>query len=270
MVRQNLIEVLLFLTIAGCGTHTEPTFVCEEPCLKIVTYNVNFGFVNPQNVVDYLAGSNADIICLQETHKYWEATLKTHLSKQYQYFEFRDWPGAGGIAIMSKYELNNAILIEPSDGWFPALLADVKTPLGYVQCLNVHLRPPLSDMGSVSASAYYQAPEIHLNELQNFIAKADANRPLIIAGDFNENENKKAIQWLFEQGFTDALSTYDTYSKTWKWKTSVGVTLKNRYDHILFNKDLNCIGALVEQVEASDHLPVFAIVVSKKSELSPE
>ena len=85
MARQILIAVLLFFIIAGCSPHAEPNFVCEEPCLRIVTYNVNFGFVNPQNVVDYLTGSNADIISLQETHEYWETTLKTHLKKQYQY-----------------------------------------------------------------------------------------------------------------------------------------------------------------------------------------
>lgn len=270
IARQIPIAVLIISTIAGCGPHSVPNFVCEESCLRIVTYNVNWGVVNPQNVVDYIAGSDADIIFLQETHSRWEAILRTNLKNLYQHCVFKDWPGAGGIAIISRYQLDNVTLIKPIDGWFPAILTNVVSPLGRIQCLNVHLKPPLSEKGSVNASAYYQAPDIHLKELQGFMKKTNADMPLIIAGDFNENESGKAIQWLIEQDFTDALSTYDTYSKTWLWKTSVGIKLKNRYDHILFNKDMDCIGALVQKVEASDHMPVLAVIVSKKFEKMPK
>ena len=268
MLRKNFIAIFIISIIAGCGPHSEPNFVCEEPCLRIITYNINWGVANPQNVIDYIVGSNADIICLQETHRYWEAILSTNLKNLYQYCVFKEWPGAGGMAIMSRYELHNVTLIKPVDGWFPAILTNVEAPLGRLQCLNVHLKPPLSDRGSVNVSAYYQAPDIHLKELQGFMEKTEADMPLVIAGDFNENESGKAIQWLFEQGFNDALSTYDTYSKTWAWKTSFGIKLKNRYDHILFSKDMNCIGALVQEVEASDHMPVLAVIVSDKSEKS--
>jgi endonuclease/exonuclease/phosphatase family metal-dependent hydrolase len=75
-----------------------------------------------------------------------------------------------------------------------------------------------------------------------------------------------AMQWLIEQDFTDALSSYDTYTKTWKWDTSYGIGLSNRYDHIVISKHLQCTGAGVTQVKASDHMPVLAVVVLKESE----
>ena len=102
-----------------------------------------------------------------------------------------------------------------------------------------------------------------MKELKGFIKNIDAKRPIIIAGDFNENENGKAIKWLLEQGFTDTLSNYDAYSKTWKWEVSYGIELTNRYDHIVISKHLDCTGACVEEVEASDHMPVLAIVTNK-------
>ena len=164
---------------------------------------------------------------------------------------------------MSKYPLRDVRVMEPNEGWFPAILAKVKTPLGEIQVLNVHLRPPLSETGSVTVSGYYNAPDVHLKEIKGFLAGTDPNKPLIITGDFNEDENDKAIRWLIDNGFTDTLSTFDTYTKTWVWNTSAGISLKDRYDHIIINKNLTSTGAAVANVRASDHLPVIAAIVQK-------
>jgi endonuclease/exonuclease/phosphatase family metal-dependent hydrolase len=137
------IGTILLVFLMGCVPQRRPDFAPTEPNLKVITYNVNWGFVQPQRVVDFLAGADADIICLQETHSRWEAVLKARLGTRYPYCAFRDSPGAGGIAIMSRYRLRDVRVIEPNDGWFPAILADALTPVGEVQILNVHLRPPL-------------------------------------------------------------------------------------------------------------------------------
>jgi len=258
---RRYVGAVFCLILAGCATAPKPNFSPAEPNLKVVTYNINWGCPQPAVVVDYLAESNADVICLQETHSQWEAILKYSLSARYPYSAFKGSAGAGGIAIMSKYPLRDAILIEPNEGWFPALLATVQTPLGMVQILNVHLRPRLSNTGSVSVSAYLDAPDIHLKEISGFLTRADRDKPLIITGDFNENDDDKAIRWLIENGFNDTLRTFDTYTKTWVWNTSAGISLKARLDHIIINKYLNCTGSAVAPVRASDHLPVFATII---------
>jgi endonuclease/exonuclease/phosphatase family metal-dependent hydrolase len=86
--------------------------------------------------------------------------------------------------------------------------------------------------------------------------------PLIIAGDFNENESKEGIAWLKTQDFTDALSLYDEHSPTWQLKVPL-ITLKNRYDHVMLSRHLSCTGATVVNVNASDHMPIVAVIVSK-------
>jgi exonuclease III len=257
------IGIVLLVFLAGCTQHRQPDFAPDKPHLKVVTYNVNWGFSQPQMVVDFLAEADADIVCLQETHSQWEAVLKMRLAERYPYRIFKNSQGAGGIAIMSKYPLHDTIVIEPSEGWFPSLLTKVQTPLGEIQILNVHLRPPLADDGSVTISGAYNAPEIHSKEMRDFIKKTDPNRPIIITGDFNENEKDKAIRWLISRGFTDTLSSFDTYTKTWVWKTSAGISIKARYDHIVINKYLACTGATVSPVRASDHMPVVAVLVGQ-------
>ncbi len=251
-----IIPLLLF----GCASTNKPNFHPQEPHFKIVTYNVNWGFVRPENVADYLTKEAADIVCLQESHRHWEAFLKTRLSKEYPYTVFRENEAAGGIAIMSRYELQDVKLIEPNEGWFPALLVKAQTPVGLVQILNVHLRPRLTEQGTVSIRAYFSTEDIHCKELQGFIAHTTDDEPLIILGDFNEDEKSKAIRKLIESGFKDALSVYDKYTNTWAWKVSSGIELKNRYDHILYSRHLNSTAAGVTAVEASDHMPVVAII----------
>jgi len=128
-----LITVLMMVVLfAGCTSLPEADFSPDRPFLKVITYNVNWGFVEPQNVVDYICKADADIICLQETHSHWEAFLKGQLTECYPHCVFKEWSGAGGIAIMSKYELHNVKLIAPAEGWFPALLADTQTPIGFI------------------------------------------------------------------------------------------------------------------------------------------
>ena len=264
IVRNRHIVILLIIVLAcGCASLREAEFSPDGPHVKIVSYNVNWGFVQPGNVADFLSEADADVICMQETHHRWEVFLRERLSERYPHSVFEEWGGAGGIAIMSKYKLEEVKLIKPKSGWFPALLAEVPTPIGLVQFLNVHLKPPLSDEGTVRLSALYSTPNIHLKEIEEFFAKTDSTKPLVIAGDFNEDEGCKAIRWLNNKGFMDALSIYDTYSKTWEWKVSGAIRLKNRYDHIMISKGLDCAGARVTKVNASDHMPVLAVVTCK-------
>jgi endonuclease/exonuclease/phosphatase family metal-dependent hydrolase len=265
MLMKTCYKVLaVFLLFFGCSATQKPDFAPQQPHIKIVTYNVNWGFLHPDKVARYLSVENADVVCLQETHRYWKESLNKKLNRQYPYGKFREWGNAGGIAIISKYELYDANLIEPNDTWFPAFYARAKTPIGIIQILTVHLKPPLSAEGKLSATAYLKTSDEHIAEIEWFLRQTDPNQPMIILGDFNENEKDKAIRRLIKTGWTDALSRYDKKTNTWVWKTSAGLELKNRYDHILYNRFLDCTAARVTNIEASDHFPVTAIIIQKQ------
>jgi endonuclease/exonuclease/phosphatase family metal-dependent hydrolase len=264
LTMKNVSLLLVLFLVTGCASLPEPNFNPDGPSLRVITYNINWGIPNPQQVVKFLLETDADVVCLQETHSNWEAILKKHLSKSYPYSSFHSAGGAGGIAFLSKLKLSNVKVIEATAGWFPALIADVETEIGCVQFLNVHLKPPLTDSGSVSVSAYYDTLDIHRNELSHFLKVVDRNAPLIIAGDFNENEHREAIRDLLNSGFNDALFLYDRKSKTWAWKVMPGITLRNRYDHIIYSKHFHCTGAKVTDVKASDHMPVLAVFTRAK------
>ena len=265
-----LLFLLSSLVLASCSSLPEPQMNPVEPHLKVVTYNVNWGGNKADLVARYLIESDADIIFLQETHKAWEKYLKHFLAAKYPHAEFKHSRGAGGIAFFSKYPLHDVKLIKPQAGWFPGLKARVETKLGAIQLLNVHLKPPLSDTGSVSLSAYYQTQFIHKAELKELLAEFDPEQPLIIAGDFNENEDKAGIQSVMKRGFESALLNFDDESPTWKWNLSYGLSWSDRYDHLIYNKFLRCTGAQVKDIPASDHFPVMAVFTKEKPNTGAE
>jgi endonuclease/exonuclease/phosphatase family metal-dependent hydrolase len=266
-MRIGIVTMCIVVMAGGCRqveSVGQPDFAPGRPHLSVVTYNVNYGVARPENVIRYLADSNASVICLQETHARWEGILRPALEQRYPHSYFQEWQAAGGIALMSRYELGPVRVIQPEVGWWPALLAEVETPAGAIQILNVHLKPPLTERGSVTVPAYCQAPGIHRKELAGFLRHVDPERPLIIAGDFNESEIGLAMRSLFDQGFASALSAYDRRSKTWHWKVWPGIVVNDRYDHILYSDHLHCTGAEVVHVSGSDHLPVRAVMVPKE------
>jgi endonuclease/exonuclease/phosphatase family metal-dependent hydrolase len=265
-MRIGIVTLCAALMIGGCrqvGSVAQPDFTPGRPHLSVVTYNVNYGVAQPENVIRYLAGSNASVICLQETHQRWERILKPALEQAYPHSYFQDWGRAGGLALLSRYELGPVRVIQPEVGWWPALLAEVETPAGAIQILNVHLKPRLTERGRITVSAYCRAPGIHREELAGFLRHVDPQRPLIIAGDFNENEVGLAMRCLFDQGFASALSAYDGRSKTWRWTVWPGIVVNDRFDHIMYSDHLDCTGAEVVQVSGSDHMPVRAVMVRK-------
>lgn len=258
-MRFRLLALVLVLFGSGCASRPPANLVPAEPSLRVVTYNINWGMAHPSLVIDFLREQTADIVFLQETHAAWEALLKAQLGASYPHTAFVSSGGAGGIAILAKQELHDVRALPAQAGWFPALRAEVDTPVGRVLVLNVHLRPPLSDRGSATPSALYESPRIHRAELAAFLPETEVDLPLIVAGDFNESGRSGAAGELRERGLINALAIYDARTRTWEWPVFSGVTLRRRYDHVLFNRWLHCTGARVADVRASDHFPVIAV-----------
>jgi endonuclease/exonuclease/phosphatase family metal-dependent hydrolase len=255
----------MLVWVSGCrSSQPVPDLSPAGPALRVLTYNVNWGGRRADRVAAYLQRADADVVCLQETHPRWEAYLKQQLSGQYPHSVFHAAGGAGGIAVMAKRPLHRVRWLKADAGWFPALLAEVDTALGRTQVLNVHLKPPLSRGGSATLSAYRAAPQVHQQELAWFIQHTEKDAPLVIAGDFNENARRAALAQLLANEFSDALAQYDRHAHTWTWRLFPGITLKNRYDHILFSRHFRCTGAAVTKVDASDHHPVIAVLVNRE------
>jgi endonuclease/exonuclease/phosphatase family metal-dependent hydrolase len=249
--------IVLIACASGCVSLPPADMTPAATHFSVVTYNINWGCPQAENMLRYLDDCNADILMLQETHAQWERLLRAQLGGRYPHSHFVESGGAGGIAIMSRFPLRSPQILRSDVGWFPALHATAETPLGDISLLNLHLKPPLSNRGRPAWSELLGWRQTHRREIADFFRQLETS-PTIIAGDFNEHEDRGGASALRQLGYRHALRGFDRKSDTWFWRVAPGVILNNRYDHILY-QHLSCTGAVVTPVAASDHLPVHAV-----------
>ncbi len=237
---------ILILLLFAC-------FFAKANTISVVTYNVNYHFIN-KDVITILDSLNADVVCLQETNAKWETILTEGLRNKYPFIQFKHRGTAGGYATLSKYPIIKSKSIKNKAGWFPGWLVIIQKDQDSIQILNTHLKPKLTRKGIIGWNAYFKSEEIHIKELNAFITELNSELPTIILGDFNEGDKGKAIKWLKNEGFDDALPKFNKRTKTWRF-----IILRGRFDHIVFNSKLLCIKAMVCKTGKSDHFPVLGV-----------
>ncbi|HTL53957.1 MAG TPA: endonuclease/exonuclease/phosphatase family protein, partial [Planctomycetota bacterium] len=232
------------------------------PRARVLTYNVNFGGPGMDEAIAAIRKADADVVCLQETTAGWNHLLAQEFAGQYPYQCNREFGGAGGQAVLSKHPIYEIDWVDSKAGWFPGYVLLTGTPAGPLQFLSVHLKPPLSDNGSLTPSAYFGAGSVHKAEVTQFLKACKPGLPTVVLGDFNENDCGDGVVTLEQAGFADALPQFDRRSATWHWPTQY-LELTGRYDHILYSSDLACLKAAVIQKGQSDHYPVVAELARK-------
>jgi endonuclease/exonuclease/phosphatase (EEP) superfamily protein YafD len=253
-MKRWVIGMLLCLACSSVREAREPK--ADEPAVRILTYNLNYGMAGDQPTLEVVREADADLVLLQETSEMWEAHIRQELGEVYPYMSFRHCCLAGGLAVLSKAPYQELDYLNAPSGWFPAWRLLVETPIGPLQVLNLHLRPPVSDAGSV-VSGYFTTKAIRRREIETYHAKLDASLPTLIAGDFNENDSGRALEYLRERGYRSVLPEFDDDANTWRWHTGLG-TVHAELDHIVYGERLDPLNARVIEGGRSDHYPVVA------------
>jgi len=247
----------LGLVLFGCSSPRQPRLPEPgEPTLKVLSYNLNFGMAGDAETIDVIRDADADLVVLQETTPEWELALSDELGARYPHRLFRHCCRAGGLAVLSKLPLSERDYVLSKAGWFPAWRLIVDSPLGPVQLLNVHLRPQVSDSGSV-VSGYFSTPPIRAQEIKEYHATLESGLPTLVAGDFNENESGRAVTYLRQRGFRSVVPEFAPGADTWRWHTSFG-TVHAELDHIAYDARLEPLNAAVIVGGRSDHYPLIA------------
>ena len=255
---------LIVALLCGCSHEPprQPRAPGSEPMLRMMTYNVNFGIPGDEPTLAAIETGAADVVFLQEITDAWEQALRARFAGSYRHLAFYPEDGAGGIAILSRWPLSGQRLIRPvGDGWFPALRLVIASPIGGVQALVVHLRPPVSDGGSF-ISGHFQAPKIHKQEIERFCDTLDRSLPTVVVGDFNEEGDGSAIVYLLgpRHRMTNGLPQFAPDRPTWHWPTSL-MTFERQLDHIVFDTRLEPLNVEVLNAGNSDHFPVVGVFV---------
>ncbi|HUS68960.1 MAG TPA: endonuclease/exonuclease/phosphatase family protein [Kofleriaceae bacterium] len=234
-----------------------PAAPAAAPAMLLMTYNVNYGVAGDADTIALVRDSGADVVLLQETNAAWERALRPAVASIYPHVAFLHADRrAGGLAFLSRHPIALKEQHASPIGWFPAWRAVVDGPLGRVQLLNLHLRPPGKEDGSY-LRGYFSSQAPRLEETLAHLELVDPDLPAILAGDFNEDARGKSVAHLAGLGFVSALDAVRPAHPTWRW-TVAGKEIRWQLDHILLPPALRAAEVWVVEGGSSDHMPVMA------------
>jgi endonuclease/exonuclease/phosphatase family metal-dependent hydrolase len=250
--------------LVGCasGGDATPPLPGDAVRLRVMTYNMNFGVAGDRAGVEAITGAAPDIVVLQETNDEWEAVLHGKFPHERFQGPKSAWP-AGGLGVMSKWPIKSVDELLSDGGPFFAWRIVIDAPGGPLQILNVHLHPPMDIESGSWVIGYFSTRSNREREARDHVAKLDKTLPTIVAGDFNEEDEGKAIAIFRERGLANALPRFRPDADTWQWPLGA-TTLKFRLDHILFEEaKFRAVAADVVDKGRSDHAPVWADLVRR-------
>jgi endonuclease/exonuclease/phosphatase family metal-dependent hydrolase len=255
--------------------------------VRIVDWNIDRG-QELQGVQDFLASADADILILQEADLNARRTHRLNIAEeiarklQMNYVFGREFqelvqgseasPAYHGQATLSKWPISNARLIRfsrQSHFWRPrwylpqiepfqerlggriALVAEINVAGSRLLTYNLHLESRGND-------------ELRLSQIEEVLsdaARQDAQRPIVVAGDFNLDASKRATALaLARAGFQEAMESRRAPTTPARGLFEAGRPI----DWAFIRGPVRAgSGRVHSQVKASDHYPIsFTLAAS--------
>ncbi len=270
--------------------HKRVKAIPSENVLKILTYNVmGFGYQNhteskPNPIVDYIAESGADIVCLQE-YVVWNS--KNHLTeeklfkalKMYPYHsvlasdEKKNW--GARIAVFSKYPITTSRRINYESEFNVSAIHVLNIKGKKMTLVNNHLESfklsrkdkafyseILKKPNSESFGNFRQliepklGPAFRIRARQADIIAGEIEKIktdyLLVCGDFNDTPlsyvHHKILGNLTDAYATTGKGPGTTYNEPFLWF---------RIDHIFHSDNIQSYNCTIDRIRYSDHFPMW-------------
>ncbi|MFR9166193.1 MAG: endonuclease/exonuclease/phosphatase family protein [Dysgonomonas sp.] len=297
--------ILVSLLALACCWNSISTYIAFHEkteripydCLKFMTYNVRgFDWLTGEDarenpILEYIAASGADIVCLQE----FAVEEKKDIGKLISLEEFddvmSDYPYRSiirlgdtksstiyGLACYSKYPIRKVARLPIESAFNGSAMYEIQIGKKHITIVNNHLEsnrltaedkalykelvenPNRAMLGDVALNIKgHLAPAFRSRESQaNIIANAiELQRPetdaMVICGDFNE----PPISYTYKKikgNFSDSFK--DTGA-------GIGITYHEngfwfRIDYIMHTKNMQSFNCFVDRVKYSDHYPLIS------------
>ncbi|MBN2502716.1 MAG: endonuclease/exonuclease/phosphatase family protein [Anaerolineales bacterium] len=226
------------------------------PGFTVMTFNIEFLNVSPDELVYLLTHSDADIIALQELADEQAVAIAKDLSSLYP-CQILQGGGIPGVGLLSKYPCRDAEIFYLYSMDLPYLQATLTADGRELTLLNAH-PPPLA--GIIS----YRSNSDIAEEYKRLLDRIQSDNPFLLVGDFNTTDQSDNYALIHATGLSDAYrqagwglgltwpaGRYGNAIPAWFPKT-------NRLDYIWYSDDFIALDAWTGERTNSDHLPVFA------------
>lgn len=297
--KYTLIGVLAFIVCWGPvkryhPLHRKVESIPQENTIKVLTYNVmNFAHkthtpASPNKIVEYIANSGADIVCIQEylVHRKGDglqekAVVKALNMYPYRYVFNEATSRAAGIAVLSKFPIRKSRKLPWNNLYNGSSIHELDVNGKKLILVNNHLesfrltREDRSQYSNLIKSMDTDALEGIRYTFQDklgpaFIKRAKQARMVaeetgkaegdyyIICGDFNDTPASYAhrtIQGKFLDAFEESgKGAGITYNQN---------IFRFRIDNILHSANIKAYNCTVDKVNYSDHYPMWCYLELK-------
>ncbi len=217
------------------------------PHLKLMTANVNADNQHYDKLIALVRAENPDLLFVQEMSYGWAEALRA-LDDAYPYRSVTPRHDYWGIALYSKYPLENIVADSPVEPEAPQIRADAIIDGRRVHLMNVHLAPPRAEWMVDLRYKHYAWAEQYLSKMKD-------QGPLIIAGDFNSSPWSPLYADLVRTGgLTNARQGYGLLPS---WYPLAGRWFLIPLDQICGAGGVSFSGIHLGSVIDSDHIPVI-------------
>lgn len=270
--------------------HSRTKDIPKENVLKVLTYNVMaFAYLNhttesPNKILEYIAGSGADIVCLQEyavskSDKYLTSSKVYKALDMYPYrsvipinkTSYADY----GIAVFSKYPISNSRKIKYKSDSNASSIHELNVNGKKLTLINNHLESFkltmedrsrytafIKNIGTDTFDGIKGALEQKLgpafkirarqaDAVAEEISKAKGDY-ILVCGDFNDTPISYAhrtVQGPLVDSFAESGQGMGiTYNQNMFWF---------RIDNILHSKNMKSMNCTIDKVRYSDHYPLW-------------
>ncbi len=250
--------------------------------LKVVSYNVG-RFANGQDtykrlsqvelaeeVANYLSGTDADVICLQEFYlpnvDQPGAWLKRHFPKYTsEYYIYTGAKGRFGNVILSRFPILGKGKVTFEESTNMALFTDLDVRGSKIRVYNCHFesynislshlaRSIREDGAREDGRKFRRANKIRPNQVDKVMANIDAcSEPSIVVGDFNDTPLSYTYSRLIRGRKDSFLEVGKGFGATYR---SLWPML--RIDYILYPETLKARWYDRGDVKYSDHYPILS------------
>jgi endonuclease/exonuclease/phosphatase (EEP) superfamily protein YafD len=263
VVRDQFVILVAVASLASCvlilgdDWLSLPAATAPEEQVRLVSWNMEFGVVAPQEAVATLRAWEADVIALQElTHETADAIrADASLRMQYPYQALAPDDTVFGLGILSRHPIADDVVAEDPSSQTVRVAVTANRELTVV---NAHPLP--AKVGIIGFDATRRNAD--LDRLRARVdALLDSNYPVIVIGDLNVASTEPAFAE-FAAGLSDVHRQVGL-GPGWTWRPNrlaqfnVGVL---RIDHVLVGEPLVPVHAGVECDVPGDHCAVLAAV----------
>ncbi len=210
---------------------------------RAMLMNLNAANGNTEQVLAAIEAVAPDLLLLEEVTPEWAAQLET-LHETYPFRVAQPQPGCFGIMLLSKYPLDNGIVLEIGPAGVPSIIADVWLPTGVATLIGTHPPPPISkEMAALRNAQLAELPDIVANQ----------KHPVLLMGDLNASPWSPYFRAMQKASGLD--NSMKGFGFQPSWPSSLRL-LQIPLDHLLHSPEITIQNRMIGSAVGSDHLPV--------------